>query len=133
MLRCPLRADSSLHPSFTHRESPAFVAVFLNLYNSTSLERPATVPPTLDARPTNWAWRTSHLISFLGHVSLERFKDDETKESYVRAVVNGKQEEMGGCDDGVWGSCKWETFSKWVEERIERYKDWESICEPKNE
>ena len=105
----------------------------MHLYNSTSLERPATVPPTLDVRPTNWAWRTSHLISFLGHVSLERFKDDDTKESYVRAVVNGKQEEMGGCDDGVWGSCKWGTFSKWVEERIERYKDWESICEPKDE
>ncbi|KAK1926605.1 histidine phosphatase superfamily [Papiliotrema laurentii] len=121
-----------LFPSFTHRESPAFVAIFLNLYNSTSLELPATAPPSLEKRPENWAWRTSHLISFLGHISLERFKNDESDESFVRAVVNGKQEEMGGCSDGIWQTCKWETFKAWVEERAQQYADWESVCEPKD-
>jgi len=124
--------DTRLHPSFTHRESPAFVAVFLNLYNSSELEHPASEEPPLDRRLDGWAWKTSHLISFVGHVALERFKDDRTKESYVRAVVNGQQEEMGGCSDGIWGSCKMETFQQWVEDRVNMYADWESVCEPKN-
>jgi len=124
-------AHTSLHPSFTHRESPAFVAVFLNLYNSTELEHPASEEPPLDRRMDNWAWKTSHLISFVGHVSLERFQDDDTHQSYVRAVVNGQQEEMGGCSDGVWNSCKMETFKRWVDERVEKYGDWESVCEKK--
>lgn len=122
----------SLHPSFTHRESPAFVAVFLNLYNSSSLKHPASEIPPLDHRPTNRAWRTSHLISFLGHVSLERFKDDTNGDSYVRAMINGKQEVMGGCEDGVRGSCKWKTFKQCIEHRVKLYKDWESVCEPKD-
>ena len=125
------RSNSSLHPSFTHRESPAFVAVFLNLYNSTDLEHPASEIPPLDHRLEPRAWRTSHLISFLGHVALERFKNKHG-DSFVRAVVNGKMERMGGCDDGVEGACKWSTFKTWVEDRALEYADWESVCEPKD-
>lgn len=47
-------------------------------------------------------------------------------------MVNGKQEEMGGCSDGIWQTCKWETFKAWVEERAQQYADWESVCEPKD-
>lgn len=105
------------------------MAVFLNLYNSTELAHPASEPLPLDHRVDGRSWRTSHLVSFLGHVALERFKDDE--ESFARVVINGKQEVMGGCDDGVAGSCKWSTFEKWIEERVDRWSDWESVCEPK--
>jgi acid phosphatase len=52
-------------------------------------------------------------------------------QDYVRAVVNGKMEVMTGCEDGLEGSCKWETFEKWVDERIERWSDWASVCEKK--
>lgn len=48
---------------------------------------------------------------------------------YVRAVVNGQHEVMGGCEDGVDGSCKWETFKGFVEERAERWGDWAQVCE----
>ncbi|KAI9638280.1 histidine phosphatase superfamily [Dioszegia hungarica] len=148
-----------LHPSFTHRESPAFVAVFLNLYNATSLKYPASAPPSLDHRVDERAWRTSHLTPFLGHIALERFSCHPTRDSpdvsseqvgsgdnhhhhghkgkqdgsYVRAVVNGKQERMGGCEDGVNGSCKWETFVKFVNGRAERWGDFEGVCEKKKE
>ena len=131
-------ADRSLHPSFTHHESPAFVAVFLNLYNSSFLAHPASEVPPLDHRVDDRAWLTSHLISFLGHVSLERFKcngkeadstphgiDDVDRpkpasNSFVRAVVHGKAEVMAGCEDGPEGSCKWPTFRKFVDDRVER-------------
>lgn len=97
-----------LHPSFTHRESPGFVAVFLNLFNSTSLAHPASEPPPLDHRVPDRAWRTSHLIPFLGHIALERYHCDSDGDGhddgdYVRAVVNGRQQVMGGCEDGLEG------------------------------
>ncbi|ORY25534.1 histidine phosphatase superfamily [Naematelia encephala] len=119
-----------LHPSFTHRESPAFVSVFLNLYNSSTSAHPASHPPSLDHRVPNRDWRTSHLVSFLGHVALERFhcKGDG---DYVRAVVNGKHEVMHGCEDGLDGSCRWKTFHDWVDERALRWGDWESVCDVK--
>ncbi|ORX36155.1 histidine phosphatase superfamily [Kockovaella imperatae] len=151
--RLPPNATHSqlLHPSFTHRESPAFVAVFLNLYNSSSLAHPASEPLPLDHRVDDRAWRSSHLISFLGHVALERFKCTGTEDtkphglleedylirpgspshSFVRAVVNGKAETMTGCEDGPEGSCRWKTFRKFVDDRVERWGDWESVCDKK--
>lgn len=116
------------------------MAVFLNLYNSTELQHSASEPPALDYRPSNRAWRTSHLVSFLGHIALERFRHDDGDDDdsvnttgpqgeYVRAVVNGKQERMYGCDDGIDWSCKWETFDRWVDERAQRWGDWESVCD----
>lgn len=68
-------------------------------------------------------------MSFLGHIALERFRAKETKQDYVRAVVNGKMEVMAGCEDGLEGSCKWGTFKKWVREREERWSGWEGVCE----
>jgi hypothetical protein len=123
---------TSLHPHFTHRESPAFVAVFLNLFNDTSLPNPSSQTPPLDHRPLNRQWRTSHLVSFLGHIALERFEceDDET---YIRALVNGREKVMGGCEDGIGGSCKWETWRDWVEERGGRWGDWAGVCDKKDE
>ncbi|WWC64640.1 uncharacterized protein I303_107251 [Kwoniella dejecticola CBS 10117] len=122
-----------LHPSFTHRESPAFVAVFLNLFNSSSHAHPSSEAPPLDHRVDDRAWRTSHLVSFLGHVALERYHCKGKKHGddgdYVRAVVNGRAEKMSGCEDGLEQGCKWETFDKWVDERAERWGDWESVCE----
>ncbi|RXK39846.1 hypothetical protein M231_02903 [Tremella mesenterica] len=144
-----------LHPHFTHRESPAFVSTFLNLFNSTRLPHPASEEPPLDRRVDNRQWRTSHISSFLGHIALERFSCKPTfskpmlssltseidveagvesqsshkkKEDYVRAVVNGKHEIMYGCQDGVEGSCKWETFREWVDKRGEKWGDWAGVC-----
>lgn len=119
------------------------------------------------------SWRTSHLVSFLGHIALERFKcpidrwhtpvgpggaeatpedgfarRDDSKDyvagqehmekgkkkkhaSFVRAVVNGKQEKMAGCEDGIGHACSWETFRTFVQDRAERWGDWESVCEKK--
>ncbi|KAK4686422.1 acid phosphatase, partial [Tremellales sp. Uapishka_1] len=125
-----------LFPSFTHRESPGFVAVFLNLYNGTSSPHPASEEPPLDYRPANRAWRTSHLVSFLGHIALERYHchgKSGKKGDYVRAVVNGKHERMSGCEDGLEGSCRWETFETWINDRAERWDDWASVCDKKIE
>jgi hypothetical protein len=126
-----------LHTFFTHRESPAFVATFLNLYNSTVNGMPAaSVPPVLDHRPEPRQWRTSELVPFLGHIALERFSCGQSldgSDDYVRAMVNGKFERMIGCEDGLEGSCKWPTFEKWVDDRLESYSSWDEVCTKKEE
>jgi acid phosphatase len=129
---------SRLHPHFTHRESPAFVAVFINLFNDTSLANPSSVDPALDHRPLNRQWRTSHLVSFLGNIALERFECEPETEGgevgeYVRAMVNGREKVMGGCEDGVGASCKWESWKAWLDKRNEKWGDWASVCEKKKD
>ncbi|KAJ9109297.1 hypothetical protein QFC21_000626 [Naganishia friedmannii] len=139
-----------LHAFFTHRESPAFVATFLNLYNDTVNGMPAaSVPPVLDMRPEPRQWRTSELVPFLGHIALERFScgiqdpasdlvaagEKDTSNDYVRAMVNGKFERMIGCDDGLGKACRWETFEKWVDARLEIWGEqwWDEVCTKKDD
>ncbi|CDZ97842.1 Multiple inositol polyphosphate phosphatase [Phaffia rhodozyma] len=135
-----------LHPFFTHRESPGFASVFLNLYNRTEAQggigQSAGIDPPLDRIPEDRQWMTSHLVPFLGHIALEQFEyippkgtdaNDlvKKKEKFVRCVVNGKVEIMGGCQDGIEESCKWETFINWVDERAARWGTWEEVCKAK--
>ncbi|KAI5451922.1 hypothetical protein NCC49_001223 [Naganishia albida] len=134
-----------LHTFFTHRESPAFVATFLNLYNDTvNGMPPASSPPALDTRPEPRQWRTSELVPFLGHVALERFScgvqepgvdDKDTSNDYVRAMVNGKFERMIGCDDGLGSACKWDSFAKFVDSRLEIWGEqwWDEVCTKKDD
>ena len=55
--------------------------------------------------------------------------EGEPEQSYVRAVINGKAEVMSGCEDGPEDSCSWKAFRDFVDDRVERYGDWESVCE----
>ncbi|KAJ9125636.1 hypothetical protein QFC22_000598 [Naganishia vaughanmartiniae] len=147
-----------LHAFFTHRESPAFVATFLNLYNDTVHEMPAaSAPPALETRPEARQWRTSELVPFLGHIALERFSCGiqdptttsssssssssssvaarDTSNDYVRAMVNGKFERMVGCDDGLGRACRWDTFERWVDARLEIWGEqwWDEVCTKKDD
>lgn len=131
-----------LHLFFTHRESPAFTSTILNLYNATDdrLGPSADLAPPLDHRPEPRQWRTTELVAFLGHIALERFScapgtvegasafDEDEVPSFVRVMVNGQQANMHGCESGPKGSCAWPDFKPWMDERIERYSDWDAVC-----
>lgn len=135
----------SLHAFFTHRESPAFVATALNLYNQTTRGTddasipPASIDPPLEYRPAQRAWKTSELVPFLGNIALERFTcpnsdsdaadGDADTTDYIRVMVNGKQERMAGCENGLDGSCEWQAFKRFVREREELYGKWREVCE----
>jgi acid phosphatase len=80
-------------------------------------------------------------VPFLGFVALEKYScpaenlgwseiwnKSHKKPEYVRAVVNGKHEKMGGCEDGVGEGCEWNKWHKWVGQRVQRWSDWESVC-----
>lgn len=136
----PLRSPLHLRSSYflTHRESPAFVAVALNLYNVTtpSSDPPSSVPPALDVRPPGRSWKTSELVPFLGNVALERLScgpDAEQEGDFVRVLVNGKGESMGGCQGGPGDACPFDRFQEWVEARKQRWSGWEAVCDKPKE
>lgn len=83
------------------------------------------------------------MVSYLSHIALERFscapgsegvpatlgdKEDE-EPSFVRVMVNGQQANMHGCESGPAQSCPWEEWKVWMDERLDRYSDWEGNCD----
>lgn len=136
--KLPPNATHTQRSSFflTHRESPAFVSVALNLYNVTtpSGDAPSSSPPPTDYRPIGRSWKTSELVPFLGNIALERLscgKRSAREGDFVRALVNGKGESMGGCQGGPGDSCPFNIFEDWVEARKVRWGGWEEACAKK--
>ena len=67
----------------------------------------------------------------MGNIALERLECGDG--DVVRAVVNGRQERMEGCDAWLGGTCGWKEWEEWVGERVERWSGWEGVCEKKKE
>ncbi|GAA5947629.1 hypothetical protein JCM3765_001008 [Sporobolomyces pararoseus] len=121
----------------THREEPPLAAVALGIWNTTEL-------PT-DRIDRTRLWQTSHLLPFLGHITIERLAcdvqefsggdDEEEGETvdYVRVVINGAPQALPYCNDGPGRSCKLEEFAQHVKDRVEMYKDQEGACKKKEE
>ena len=55
-----------LYVYFTHREEPPVALTALGLWNTSTEDLPST------SMPKDRLWKTSHLLPFLGHVSIER-------------------------------------------------------------
>lgn len=74
-------------------------------------------------------WRTSELVPFLGHIAIERLHSESgDNQDYVRVLVNGKMERMPGCEDGLDGTCKWDTWEQWLQTRKDTFHGFEKIC-----
>jgi acid phosphatase len=141
-------------------ESPGFVSVALNLYNSSS--NPVQSPP-LDHIDSVRAWKSSHISPFLGHISLEALScsapsdvpspsapasawwnwlvghktpgntDEQKEATHVRVMVNGKAEKMGGCEGGPGGACEFKEFQDFVDQRYKKWSAFDQVCEKKIE
>jgi hypothetical protein len=120
----------------THREEPPLAAVALGIWNTTSL-------PT-DHIDRGRLWQTSHLLPFLGHITIERLAcdvqelsgddDDEgSTEDYVRIVINDAPQALPYCNDGPGNSCGLEEFAQHIKDRVEMYKDQEGACKKKED
>lgn len=116
----------------SHREEPSLIAAALGLYNnSAALASPpaninATMP--LDRINPDRLWRTTRILPFLGHITLERLRCDDAT-SHVRVVINGAPQRLPGCDHGPGGSCPLhDGWDGWFADREERYGDFEAAC-----
>lgn len=64
---------------------------------------------------------------------MKRKDGGEVVPSYVRVMVNGRQAVSSGCEDGPKGSCKWKTWKKWIDERVDRWGDFQGVCDKDEE
>jgi hypothetical protein len=86
-------------------------------------------------------WKTSHLLPFLGHITIERLacdveefaEEDGESRDFVRVVINGAPQPLPYCNDGPGGSCGLEEFAQHVKDRVEMYKDQEGACKKADE
>ncbi|EMT66634.1 hypothetical protein ACKRZS_007169 [Fusarium odoratissimum] len=124
---------------FTHREVPPFVATALGIFNSSSREGYDEFPTTHVNHVR--AWKMSDLIPFLGHVGMEKMtcerpvaKDGTSeKEEFIRFIANTAPRPLPLCQNGPGASCPFEEFKKIVSAGMEKYGDFDGICENKQE
>ncbi|KPM37970.1 hypothetical protein AK830_g8586 [Neonectria ditissima] len=128
-------ADQRLFFYFTHREVPPFVATALGIFNSSSQEG-------YDEFPTSHvnhvrAWKMSDLIPFLGHVGMEKMTCERPgvdggeveKEDFVRFIANTAPRPLPLCQNGPGASCPFEIFKKIISAGMEKYGDFDAVCE----
>ncbi|KAH7178261.1 histidine phosphatase superfamily [Fusarium sp. MPI-SDFR-AT-0072] len=122
---------------FTHREVPPFVATALGIFNSSSREGYDEFPTTHVNHVR--AWKMSDLIPFLGHVGMEKMtckrpvaKDGTSeKEEFIRFIANTAPRPLPLCQNGPGASCPFEEFKKIVSAGMEKYGDFDGVCENK--
>jgi acid phosphatase len=130
---------------FTHREEVPLVTHALDLFHG---HDEATRAMPLDRVNPDRAWKTSEIIPFLGHVSLERMEctidngdnysdgsrdGTDVKHPFVRIIVNGSPHQQPICHDGPGGSCPLSKFLKIVEELPGIFGTVKEVCQQKEE
>ncbi|KAK7419924.1 hypothetical protein QQZ08_010627 [Neonectria magnoliae] len=128
-------ADQRLFFYFTHREVPPFVATALGIFNSSSQEG-------YDEFPTSHvnhvrAWKMSDLIPFLGHVGMEKMTCERPgvnggkseEEDFVRFIANTAPRPLPLCQNGPGASCPFETFKQIISSGMQKYGDFDTVCE----
>lgn len=133
----------AFHIWFTHREEVPLVTHALDLFHG---HDDATAAMPLDRVNPTRVWKTSEIIPFLGHVSLERMEcavDDagplpgdggkKETESYVRIIVNDSPQEQPDCHSGPGGSCPFEEFLELVDKLPGIYGELQEVCQQKED
>ena len=128
----------AFHIWFTHREEVPLVTHALDLFHG---HDEATGDMPLDKVNPTRVWKTSEIIPFLGHVSLERMEcpaangnqeEQVPTQSYVRIIVNGSPQEQPACHSGPGGSCPLLEFEELVESLPGIYGELSEVCQEKD-
>ncbi|KAF9877166.1 histidine acid [Colletotrichum karsti] len=129
-------SDEDLYVSFTHRELPPMVIVAMGLFNNSEAGggSEATINDTMPLDRINYrrAWRSSHVLPFLGNIAIERlncsgsygYDDGE----YYRVLVNSSPQPLSDCADGPGTSCSRNGFEKYIQDRVERFTGFSEQC-----
>ncbi|KPV77824.1 uncharacterized protein RHOBADRAFT_34015 [Rhodotorula graminis WP1] len=117
-----------LYVYFTHREEPPVALTALGLWNTSTEDLPDTM------MPKDRLWKTSHLLPFLGHITIERLHcEADEDQDYVRVLVNGAPQPLPSCHDGPGGTCRLADFENFVRQRSEEFSDFEGACKKDDE
>ncbi|KAI1503347.1 histidine phosphatase superfamily [Biscogniauxia marginata] len=129
-------SDQDLYVSFTHRELPPMVFVAMGLFNNSAFSGGSassindTMP--LDRINHRRAWKSSHVLPFLGNLAIERlyckgsygFADGE----YYRVLANSAPQPLPVCADGPSTSCSRAGFEAYVRERADLFAGFSEKC-----
>ncbi|KAL8303096.1 hypothetical protein RB597_005275 [Gaeumannomyces tritici] len=126
-----------LYVSVTHREMPPMVMVAMGLFNNSDHFAGGSAASINDTMPLDRinhrrAWRTSHIIPFLGNLAIERlncsgsygFADGQ----YYRVLVNSAPQPIPTCADGPGTTCSRSAFESYVAERTGMFKGFTEAC-----
>lgn len=128
-------AAQDLYISFTHRELPPTVVVAMGLFNNSQFAgSAATINDTMPLDRINHrrAWKSSHILPFLGNIAIERlncsgsfgYEDGD----YYRVLVNNAPQPLPGCEDGPGTSCSRQGFDEYLKERVALFDGFSKKC-----
>lgn len=124
-----------LYVSFTHRELPPMVFVAMGLFNNSEFGGdPAQINDTMPLDRINYrrAWKSSHILPFLGNLAIERlnctgsygYDDGE----YYRVLANSAPQPLSTCADGPGTTCSRSGFESYVQERSDLFSGYSDKC-----
>jgi len=124
-----------LYVSFTHREFPPVVLVAMGLFNNSDPGgRPGSINETMPLDHINHqrAWKSSHILPFLGHIAFERlhckgsygFSDGD----YYRVLVNNAPQQLPNCGGGPGTSCPRSGFESYIRDRETLFNGYSEKC-----
>ena len=124
-----------LYVSFTHRELPPMVLVAMGLFNNSAFGgSESTINNTMPLDRINHrrAWKSSHILPFLGNIAIERLECEGSygydDGDYYRVLVNSAPQPLPDCSDGPGTSCSRRDFEKYVQGRVERFSGFSKEC-----
>ncbi|KAI1201221.1 histidine acid phosphatase [Nemania serpens] len=136
-----LSGDSreDVYVSFTHRELPPMVVVAMGLFNNSAFGGgggggASAINDTMPLDRINYrrAWKSSHVLPFLGNIAIERLDCRGTygygDGEYYRVLVNSAPQPLPDCADGPGTSCSRRGFERYVQGRAELFRGFSKRC-----
>ncbi|KAI1267328.1 histidine acid phosphatase [Xylariaceae sp. FL1019] len=128
-------SELDMYVSFTHRELPPMVMVAMGLFNNSDFGgSESAINDTMPLDRINYrrAWKSSHVLPFLGNLAIERlnctgsygFEDGD----YYRALVNSAPQPMPDCADGPGTSCSRTGFEQYLQDRVDMFQGYSEKC-----
>jgi hypothetical protein len=129
------KSDEDMYVSFTHRELPPMVIVAMGLFNNSAFGgSESAINDTMPLDRINYrrAWKSSHILPFLGNLAIERlsctgtygYEDGE----YYRVLVNSAPQPLPDCADGPGTSCSRSGFEKYIQDRVDMFQGFSEKC-----
>ncbi|KAI0906774.1 histidine acid phosphatase [Ustulina deusta] len=128
-------SSEDIYVSFTHRELPPMVVVAMGLFNNSAFGGSGsaindTMP--LDGINHRRAWKSSHVLPFLGNLAMERLNCNGTygydDGEYYRVLVNSAPQPLPGCADGPGTSCSRNGFERYIQDRVDTFHGFSEKC-----
>ncbi|KAK4458568.1 putative histidine acid protein [Cladorrhinum samala] len=127
--------EQDMYISFAHRALPPTIVVAMGLFNNSEFGGSAlTINDTMPLDRINHrrAWKSSHILPFLGNIAIERLNCSGSygysDGDYYRVLVNNAPQQLPGCGDGPGTSCSRQKFQEYIQGRVDLFGGFSEKC-----